>query len=151
MNLSLRKIIAGTVRKIANLIVASDQERFVASNAESFAEALFNPEAWYRAIYLDEEPVGFVMLYDESLQSPPPIKPKIELWRFMIDERFQGQGVGRKALEQVIAHVKSKRMFSSLFTSYVPGAGSPESFYLDFGFAPTGEIEDGEIELELFF
>lgn len=36
----------------------------------SVGQALFAPEAWYRAIYLHEEPVGFVMLYDESLRVP---------------------------------------------------------------------------------
>ena len=30
-------------------------------------------------------------------------------------------------------------------TSWVPGDGSPEGFYLGFGFEPTGEIEDGEL------
>ncbi len=59
----LREITAETVRQITGLAVRSDQQRFVASNAISLAEALFAEEAWYRAIYLDDEPVGFVMLY----------------------------------------------------------------------------------------
>ncbi len=121
----------------------------MASNALSLAEALFNVEAWYRAIYVGESPAGFVVLYDESLRSAPPTAPQIGLLRFMIDTKFQGQGIGAAALQQVIAHVQSKRVFSSLVTSFVPGPGSPEQFYLRAGFRHTGEVDDGGVVLEL--
>ena len=65
---SLREIKPTTVRTITALAVSAEQRRFVATNAESLAEALFHPEAWYRAIYVDDTPAGFVMLYDESLR-----------------------------------------------------------------------------------
>lgn len=145
----LREITAKTVRQVTSLAVAPDQQRFVASNAVSLAEALFNPEAWYRAIYVGESPAGFVMLYDESLRAAPPPAPQVGLWRFMIDTRFQGQGVGAAALEQIIAHVKSKGLFSSITTSYVPGPGCPEAFYLRAGFQHTGKLDEGEVVLEL--
>ena len=146
---SLREISAETVRQITSLSVSPDQQRFVATNAVSLAEALFNKEAWYRAIYFGESLAGFVMLYDESLRVTPPPAPQVALWRFMIDTRFQGQGIGAAALSHVIAHVKSKRLFSSLTTSYVPGPGCPEKFYLRAGFQHTGKVDDGEIVLEL--
>jgi diamine N-acetyltransferase len=149
MLVSLREIDASTVRAITNLAVTPDQQGFVASNAVSLAEALFSPEAWYRAIYLAGDPVGFVMLYDETLRKPPPEIPQIALWRFMIDARFQGRGVGKAALEQVIAHVRAKRAVSLLTVSYVPGPGCPEPFYLGCGFRHTGQVDDGEIVLEL--
>jgi diamine N-acetyltransferase len=34
----------------------------------------------------------------------------------------------------------------TLLTSWEPGRGSPEPFYLSRGFEPTGRIVDGEIE-----
>ena len=146
---SLRKITAETVRQITSLSVSPEQQRFVASNAVSLAEALFNETAWYRAIYFGESPAGFAMLYDESLRAAPPSNPQVGLWRFMIDSRFQGQGIGAAALQQIIVHVISKRLFSSLVTSYVPGPGCPEPFYLRAGFRHTGKLDDGEIVLEL--
>lgn len=149
MNITLREIDAETVRMIAELAVAPSQEQFVASNALSLAEALFSNEAWFRAIYLAEQAVGFVMLYDESLRIPPPIQPQIAIWRFMIDSRFQGKGIGSEALRLVIEHARSKRDFSSLLVSYVPGEGSPEGFYKKHGFIPNGQVEEGEIVLEL--
>ena len=149
MLLSLREITAETVRQITKLSVSAEQQQFVASNAVSLAEALFNEEAWYRAIYVGESPAGFVMLYDESLRASPPSEPKIGLWRFMIDATFQRQGIGAAALGQVIAHVQRKGLFSSLATSYVPGPGCPEQFYLSAGFRHTGKVDDGEVVLEL--
>jgi diamine N-acetyltransferase len=149
MTISLREINADTVRDITSLSVAPAQQRFVATNAVSLAQALFSPEAWYRAIYADETPAGFVMLYDESLRPAPPPQPQIAVWRFMVDTQFQRTGVGAAALEQVIAHVRRKGLFSSLLVSYVPGDGCPEDFYLRAGFKHTGRIDDGEIVLEL--
>jgi diamine N-acetyltransferase len=146
---SLREITAETVRQITSLSVRPEQQRFVASNAVSLAEALFNETAWYRAIYVGASPAGFAMLYDESLRAAPPSTPVVGLWRFMIDSRFQGQGIGAAALQQVIAHVRSKRLFSSLVTSYVPGPGCPEPFYLRAGFRHTGKLDNGEVVLEL--
>jgi diamine N-acetyltransferase len=149
MDVSLREITASTVRAITNLAVAPDQHKFVASNAVSLAEALFSPEAWYRAIHLADDPVGFVMLYDETLRAPPPEIPQIAIWRFMIDARFQGRGVGKAALEQVIAHVRAKHAVRLLTVSYVQGPGGPEAFYVACGFRHTGQIDEGEIVLEL--
>jgi diamine N-acetyltransferase len=146
---SLREIDASTVRAIVALDVAADQQKFVASNAVSLAQALFSPEAWYRAIYLSGDPVGFVMLYDETQRVPPPEAPQFFLWRLMIDARFQRRGIGKAALEQVIAHVREKRSATSLGVSYVPGPGCPEPFYLASGFRHTGRVDDGEIVLEL--
>jgi diamine N-acetyltransferase len=149
MLVSLREITASSVRAITELAVAPEQRGFVASNAVSLAEALFSPEAWYRAIYLADEPVGFLMLYDETLRAPPPEIPQIALWRLMIDARYQRQGIGRTAVEQVVAHVRAKRAVRLLTVSYVPGPGCPERFYLGCGFRHTGQLDGGEIVLEL--
>lgn len=145
---SLREITSETVRSVVKLSVAESQKGFVASNAVSLAQALFAPEAWYRAIYKAEELVGFVMLADESLRTPPPEKPGIGVWRFMIDERFQGRGIGRAALRLVIEHARSKGIFKTLELSYVPGPGCPEPFYIGIGFRHTGKVDEGEIVLE---
>ena len=148
---TLREITAGTVRSVIALAVAESQKGFVAPNAVSLAQALFAPEAWYRAIYFQEELVGFVMLADESLLSPLPEPPKVGVWRFMIDAKFQGRGYGRAALLKVIEHVRAKCVFDRLELSYVPGPGCPEPFYAALGFRPTGRMDESEVVLELRF
>ena len=95
---TLREIDADTVRAITKLAVKPEQQCFVAPNAVSLAQALFSKEAWYRAIYVDETPAGFVMLYDETLREIPPENPQVGLWRFMVDAAFQEQGVGSRML-----------------------------------------------------
>jgi diamine N-acetyltransferase len=103
LEVTLREITKENWRDIVRLKVAPHQEQFVASNAASIAEAHFNPEvAWFRAIYSLDVPVGFLMLEDDAVQQ------EYFLWRFMIDEQYQGRGYGRKALELFFAHVKTR-------------------------------------------
>lgn len=147
-DVTLQEITAETVRSIIALSVAEDQKGFVAPNATSLAQALFAPEAWYRAICRSGEFVGFVMVEDESLRLPPPPNPKIGVWRLMIDAKFQRQGLGRAALLKVIEHARGKG-FRTLELSYVPGPGCPEPFYLGLGFRHTGRVDGQEVVLEL--
>lgn len=146
---TLREITAETVRTVMGLSVTEYQTRFVASNAWSLGQALFSPEAWYRAIYLADEPVGFVMLSDQSLLDPVPEHPEVAVWRLMVDAKHQRKGVGRAAMLQVIEHVRRKGLFTSLRISCVPEEGGPEKLYLSLGFTPTGEMDEGEVVMAL--
>ena len=118
------------------LHVAPAQEQFVADNPRSLATAAYNQYAWPRAIYADETPVGFVMLYDD------PHQPEYFLWRLMVDQRYQRLGFGRRAIEQVIDYVCGRPNVTSLGVSYVAGEGSPQAFYAGLGFVETGEVEE---------
>lgn len=140
---TLREITEETVVTICKLKVKPEQEGFVASNALSIAQAHFDPDAWFRAIYAGETPVGFVMV-DDDVQ-----KKEYFLWRFMIDARYQGMGFGRKALLQVIEYVKTRPGAKEFYTSYVPGEGCPRDFYIALGFEETGEEEEGERVMRL--
>ena len=62
----------------------------------------------------------------------------------MIAGEHQGRGYGRRALEQVIARVRSRPGGRQLLTSCVPVEGGPRPFYERLGFAATGEVDDGE-------
>ena len=71
-----------------------------------------------------------------------------ELWRLMVGADHQRRGFGRAALNLVFEEVV-RRGGSDLYTSWEPGEGSPEGFYLGLGFVPTGEIDDGEVVARL--
>jgi diamine N-acetyltransferase len=139
----LREVTGETVRAICRLEVAADQVAFVAPNAVSFAEAYFEPKAWFRAIYADDEPVGFAML------SLDPEKPEYYLWRLMIAAGAQGRGYGRAAVHLLVDHVRTLPGATELLVSWVPADGGPEPFYRGLGFIPTGEIHDGEVVARL--
>ncbi len=78
------------------------------------------------------------MLFDDETG------PKYYLWRYMVDQRYQGMGFGRQALEQVIDYVRSRPNATEMLLSYVPEDGGPELFYSKLGFENTGEVHDGE-------
>jgi diamine N-acetyltransferase len=137
---ALREITRDNLGDILKLQVHPSQAGFVATNAVSIAQAHFYPEvAWFRAVYAGDTPVGFVMLEDE------PAKPRYYLWRFMIDAAQQGKGFGRRALELVCEHVRSRPGGTVLYLSCVPGDGGPGPFYEKLGFRYTGEEDDGEL------
>lgn len=146
---TLREITAETVRSVIELAVTDYQTRFVAPNAVSLAQALFTPAAWYRAIYLGDKPVGFLMLEDETELDPVPDPPSVWVWRFMVDARYQRKGIGRATMLLVLEHVRSKGIVRKLAISYVPGEGCPEPLYRSLGFKPTGEMDEGEVIMEL--
>jgi len=150
VDVSLQQVTASTVRAVTDLRVAPEQEGYVASNAVSIAQAYFHPEAWFRSVHAANELVGFVMLRDPTLLAPPPAVAQLSLWRFMIDRRYQRAGLGRKALELVVAHVRTRPGIDALHTSYVVGPHGPKEFYLSFGFRHTGEVKpNGEVALVL--
>ncbi len=141
---TLREVTRDNAREIIKLEVAEGQNRFVAPNDVSLAQAYFEREkAWFRAIYADEIPVGFMMLYDD------PREPIYYLWRLMMDARYQGMGYGRRALDLLVAYVKTRPSATELKVSYVPGEGSPGPFYTRYGFEETGEVHDGENVMSL--
>jgi diamine N-acetyltransferase len=140
---SLREVTADTVRAICRLDVRPQQRGYVAPNAVSIAQAYFQPRAWFRAVYADETPVGFVMLHED------PDKEEYFLWRFMVAAEHQGRGYGRRALDLVVDHVRERPGARELLSSYVPGDDGPGEFYRRYGFVETGELDDGEAVIRL--
>jgi diamine N-acetyltransferase len=145
VEISLREITSETVREVCKLseTLTPPKQYMVAPNAVSIAQAYFEPQAWFRAIYADEAPVGFVMLYDD------PEAPEYFLWRFMIAGQHHSKGFGRRSLEQVIDYVRHRPGATVLETSCGQGAGSPEGFYRALGFQRNGKMIGGEVGLSL--
>jgi len=108
----------------------------------------------FAPFYADETPVGFAMLEDWSqLDAPLPHfyngEQYVALWRFMIDARYQQCGYGAKALQLLIAHVKTRPNVTIMTLSFVPADKNPEGFYARHGFAHTGEMDDDEVVMAL--
>lgn len=134
--ISLREITKETFFGICQLSVTPEQKLCMDTVAESLAEANFHETAWFRAIYAGEIPVGFVMIDDRPLES------RYYLWRFMIDARYQGMGIGRKAMALVVEHVKTRPNATEFLTSVMQIEGNPQGFYERLGFKLTGEYAD---------
>ena len=151
VTITLREITEDNSESVLALRCTPDQERFVSSVADSLDEAADHPEGnpWFRAVYADERPVGFVMLSWDVEPQPPEINGPWFLWKLLIDHRHQGLGHGREVVRQVVELVRSHDG-TELLTSHVPGEGGPAGFYARLGFVPTGELDpEGEIILRL--
>ncbi|MBA4047589.1 MAG: GNAT family N-acetyltransferase, partial [Sphingomonas sp.] len=141
--ITFRAITRDNLDEILDLDVFPNQQRHVATNARSLAQASFYSEiAWCRAIYNGDVPVGFLMTSERVGAQP-------YLWRFMIDYRYQGRGFGQQALSILVDRL-TKSGATALLSSCVAGKDGPLAFYQRFGFALTGEKdEDGEVIISL--
>jgi len=132
--LQLREITLETVREICALsgTLPANQRKHVADNALSLAEAHFvGGGAWPRAMYVGDEPVGFIMLHHEP--------DEVFLWRLMVAGPHQRKGYGRRAVELVMEYLKAQGV-TELVTSCVPDEDGPKGFYERMGFVPTGKM-----------
>ena len=147
---SLREVTEDNRAAVEALAVTEEQSQYVASVAESLVEAAQLPDAkpWYRAVYADDEPVGFVMISDGITVDNPEYVGPYYLWRLLVDHQFQGRGFGTATLDLVVEHVRKRPDARVLLVSHVVGPTSPVSFYQRYGFRLTGEVHDGEPILE---
>jgi diamine N-acetyltransferase len=148
---ALREITDDNLGAVLALRVAPAQERFVGTVFGALEDARKTPEAkpWFRAVYADDDPVGFVMLSWDVTPDPPWIIGPWFLWKILIDERQQGRGYGREAV-RLVADIISANGAAELLTSCVPGDDGPEPFYRRLGFEPMGGYDEkGEVILAL--
>ena len=142
--MELRAITEQNYQKILDLSTGTGQEEFVAQNVRSLAQAwVFRKTARPYALYEGEEPVGFIML------DWRPEEKTAEIWRFMIDYRYQGKGHGRRAMELALEKIRQARLFDRAQLYYVPGNEKAQALYHSLGFRETGNTLDGEIQMEL--
>ncbi len=137
------------VRAVNELVTHKSQERLVAPVVHSLAHALVPPvrggeaiQPWYRAVEADGQLAGFVMM---ALPTSAQDQRQPYLWRMLVDRRHQRRGIGRRVLDLVVEKAREVDA-DELLVSWVPGSGSPEEFYLEYGFVATGPPDDsGEV------
>lgn len=153
--MEFKKITEYNLDECISLNPKKEQLAFVASNISSLAEAyvaisneMCVPMPF--CIYEKEQMVGFIMLAYEN-ESQGEHGNVYWVWRLMIEDKYQGLGYGKKAMEKAIEIVKSFPCGSSqfLYLSYEPNNLIAESLYSSLGFVKTGEIEEGEIVCRL--
>src|SRR3954452_2219647 len=131
------------------------QERYLGSMESHFEDAVADARACPRmwSVHDGDRLVGFVMISDgipaETLAADDDIVGPYFLWRLLIDESFQGRGYGRATIDAVVDYVRTRPGADVLLTSCVAGDGSPQPFYLRYGFTLTGEQKWGEDLLRL--
>src|SRR3954453_8491821 len=153
MNTALRlaEITPDNVDAAIGLRVRADQEHVVAPVVQSLAEAYVHPDkAWPRLILDGERVVGALMAFFDIDWTAEGTGADLRsgLWRLNIAAGEQGRGYGRFAVRSVAEEIH-RRGGSRLTTTWHPGEGGPENFYLKLGFRPTGEISGEQCVGEL--
>jgi len=143
MSVTLKKLTNDTFRECISLKVAPEQENYVASNMYSLAEAQADGVSNPRAIYADDQMVGFIM-YDFE-----PKESRGYITRLMVDQRFQRRGYGRSAVQQVIERFRDNPACKEIYTSIHPENEGASKLYQSLGLILTGEMEDGEAVLRM--
>ena len=150
----LRRLTSENMDEIIALQVAENQRGFVSPNSRSIMDAhvaITNNEiAITFGIYDDKIVVGFLILtYGVNKD---PLMPSIAhrnyyIWHFMIDEKYQRQGYGRQAINQLFEYMRTDPCGEGklCWTSYTVGNKGAKTFYEKCGFQENGETVFGEI------
>ena len=151
--LKLKKINRNNVAEILKLEVFDNQKSFVATNNSSIIEAYIaiteNNHVFTFGIYNDDTPIGFLMIgYDvnsDAEDAPKIAKGNYNIWRFMIDKKFQGKGFGKKAMDLALEFINTFPCGTAknCWLSYELDNDVARQLYKSVGFVETDE-KDGE-------
>ena len=155
----LEKVNGKNVWDILKLSVEDSQKDFVASNDVSIIEAFTtitnNGHAYPFGIYDGDTLVGFVMIgYDKDDywdDAPKIADNNYNLWRLMIDKRYQKKGYGREAIKLSLDFIKTLPCGKAEYCwlSYEPENQVAKKLYESFGFEETGDMDGEEIIAKL--
>lgn len=144
MAVTLRDIDKDNWEAATKLKVAESQKTFVAVNWYSMLQVLYaeaEVDLFHKGIYSDEEMVGYAMMG----QNPE----KTFIARLMIDEKQQGKGYGRAAMNLIVDDLKARYKPDSIFISFEPENTAARKLYESLGFVDTGEVRHGELVFRL--
>lgn len=151
--LRIEKVNGKNVWEILKLTVKEEQMNFVASNDISIIEAYTSITgggyAFPFGIYYNNLLVGFLMVgygIDDYWEDAPKIaNNNYNLWRLMIDKKYQHKGYGKGAVKLALDFIRTKPCGEAEYCwlSYEPDNIVAKKLYRLFGFVETGD-SDGE-------
>ena len=147
MSLELRPVTVENWNSLIKLKVREDQKDFVASNLYSIAEAQFGFDEeghWSLfpfGLYVENDPVGFAMTGLNYAHS----HFQGLILRLMVDEKYQGNGYGRAAMESMLATFRADECVSVVCITYEPENNPARKLYASLGFGETGEFMEDEV------
>ena len=144
--ITLRKIDESNFLDAFALKLGEGQEAFVSHPIRSLAQAyVYYSQCTPFGIYHGEDMVGYVMvIYDYDLE-------EYNIWHMMIDEKHQGQGYGRAAMERCLTYIAQKPFGASSRVVLTCNRENPKAIglYKKLGFSETGNEDGEEVELSL--
>lgn len=137
MSVTLRDITGDNYFQVLELKISPEQEaaKFVAPVVRSLADAWYYRDegiTYPKAIYAKDDLVGFIM-YELDTE-----EQQVFIWRFLIDQRYQGKGYGRQTIEAVLEMAKEQAQMTKVVADYVDGNEPMKKILLGLGFEETG-------------
>ena len=132
--ITLREINRDNFWDCIELNVGIGQQNFVTSNAISIAQSKVQPECIPLAIYHHDIMVGFLM-YCLDVEDQ-----EYWIYRFMIDEHYQGQGFGTVALNQLVQLIQEDTLHHQIFVGVHYNSDIAIQLYENAGFKFNGQI-----------
>lgn len=124
-----------------------EDEHFVASNCYSLAQAWLyrnDNDVFPYAIYLDDTPVGFILLEEDEKER------ELWIWRIMFPEEHANKGYGSAAIRLVIDHAKTKlNKYDDLCVDCAITNERARHVYEKLGFRKSGRMNHGDEEMRL--
>lgn len=145
--LRLVELSAATIVAVNNFSLKPGQEEFLSPVSYGIAATVVNPQtSWQRVVVDDDEVVGFISAnFDDDF---PQEHFRSVLWRINVDAHEQRRGVGRFAVEGLLAEARARGM-DHVNVIYEAGNAGPEQFFEFMGFTPVAETEYGEVIAEV--
>lgn len=145
--LRLEELSARTIVAANSLTLRRGQEMFITPVSYSIADAYVDPSTtWARVIIDKDKVVGFIR------GNFDPNHPKDEfkacVWRINVDADEQGRGIGKFAVQALLAEARG-RGFDRITAIWEYGDLGPGEFFKRCGFTQVGETEYGEAIGEL--
>lgn len=144
-DLKLIDITSSNWEKICSLDPGEAGRAFVASNAFSIAQSVYEKGWVIKGIAKGDSLMGFAMYgFSEALKA-------YELCRFMIDQHAQGNGYGKRALHIILDEMCDRYPCDKIYLSTAPANSRGKHIYKNAGFVPTGETCGEGDDLEDLF
>jgi GNAT superfamily N-acetyltransferase len=128
-----RPVDASNVKELCKIELSERQQTFVKDAATTVAQGLLADRAWLRGIYVDDEATGIALVLLDT-----PSDGEHYVWRFMIDHRVQGRGLGSRAFSGVIREIADIDPDGEVHLLCTPDEDGPRGFYERHGFQVVG-------------
>lgn len=143
--IKLREITPDNYQEARKLDVRPDQQNFVAPIIKSLADAFVYKQDRFRLAYAGEAIVGYTLITPYQREG----RQYINIIRLMIDQKYQGRGLGRALLKETLQWIDTFEPKPEIIRiSAVPENEPAIALYKSEGFI-AADIEEGELALYL--
>lgn len=142
LRIALVDVTGDNWRDIADLAPRDDQRAFVPALAARYLLLGLYGDVWHNlGAYDGATPVGHVMWGTDEDGSR-------WIGGLLVDAAHQGRGIGRAVVQALVARLRAAGD-EPIRLSHHPDNGPARALFTSLGFRGTGEVEDGEVVMEL--